>query len=132
MSTLFKGITLKHDGDFYCINCLHSFRTKNRLEKHYNVCKNREYCYVEMPEEYNKILKYNHGKKSMKVSFIIYTDLECLLKKTSTYHNNPEKSSKIKIDKHAPSGYSFFIQCSFDATKNKLDCYRSKDLWETF
>ena len=75
MSTLFKGITLKYDGDFYCINCLHCLRTKNRLEKHYNVCKNHEYCYVEMSEEYDKILKYNHGEKSMKVPFIIYTDL---------------------------------------------------------
>ena len=27
LPVLFKGITSKHDGDFYCINCLHSFRT---------------------------------------------------------------------------------------------------------
>ena len=34
-----------------------------------------------MPEEDNKILKYNHGEKSMKVPFIIYADLESLLEK---------------------------------------------------
>ena len=28
-----------------------------------------------MPKEGNKILKYNHGEKSMKVPFIIYVDL---------------------------------------------------------
>ena len=49
-----------------------------------------------MPEENNKILKYNQGEKSMKVPFIIYTDLECLLAKMNTCHNNPEKSSTIK------------------------------------
>ena len=32
-----------------------------------------------MPEEDNKILKYNLGEKSMKVPFIIYADLESLL-----------------------------------------------------
>ena len=32
-----------------------------------------------MPEEDNKILKYNHGEKYMKVLFIIYADLESLL-----------------------------------------------------
>ena len=32
-----------------------------------------------MPEEYNKILKYNQGEKSMKVPFIIYADVESLL-----------------------------------------------------
>ena len=28
---------------------------------------------------------------------------------------------------HIPSGYSLFTQCSFYATKNKLDCYRSNN-----
>ena len=37
-----------------------------------------------MPEEDDKILKYNHGEKSTKVSFIIYADIESFLKKMST------------------------------------------------
>ena len=32
-----------------------------------------------MPEEDDKILKYNQGEKSMKVPFIIYANLESLL-----------------------------------------------------
>ena len=62
LSALFNRITSKHDGGSYCINCLHSFRTKNRLKKHINVCKNHDYCYVKIREEDNKILKYNHGE----------------------------------------------------------------------
>ena len=34
-----------------------------------------------MPEEDNKMSKYNHGEKSMKVPFIVYADLESLLEK---------------------------------------------------
>ena len=49
-----------------------------------------------MPNEDNKILEYNHGEKAMKVLFIIYIDLESLLDKMSTCHNNPEKSSTTK------------------------------------
>ena len=49
-----------------------------------------------MPEEYNKILKYNEGGKSMKFPFIIYADLESLFEKMNTCHNNPEKSSTTK------------------------------------
>ena len=41
-----------------------------------------------MPEEDNKILKYNQGEKSVKVPFIIYADLECLLEKMNTCHKN--------------------------------------------
>ena len=45
----------------------------------------------------------------MKVSFIIFADLESLLES----HNNPEKLSTIKINEHAPSAYSLFTQCLF-------------------
>ena len=68
----------------------------------------------------------------MKVPFIIYADLESLLEKTSTCHNNRKKSSTTKINKHTPSGYSMFTHCSFDATKNKLDYYRSKNFMKNF
>ena len=34
-----------------------------------------------MPDEVNKTLKYIPGAKSLKVPFIIYADLECLLQK---------------------------------------------------
>ena len=45
----------------------------------------------------------------------------------STCYNNPEESSTTEINKHTPSCYSFFMHCSFDKTKNKLDYYRGKD-----
>ena len=45
----------------------------------------------------------------------------------STCYNNPEESSTTEINKHTPSGYSLFMHCSFDKTKNKLDYYRGKD-----
>ena len=80
-----------------------------------------------MPKEDNKIPKYNHGEKSMKVIFIIYSDLESLLEKMNTCHNNTKKSSTTKANKHTPSGYSLFTHCLFDATKNKLDYYRGHD-----
>ena len=62
----------------------------------------------------------------MKVPFIIYTDLESLLEKISTCHNNPKKLT-TKINKHTTSGYSLFTHCSFDKTKNKLDYYSAKN-----
>ena len=83
-----------------------------------------------MPNEDNKILKYNHGEKSMKAPFIIYADLESLLENMSTCYGSPEKSSTTKINKHTPSGYSLFMDCSFDETKNMLNYYRDKNCQE--
>ena len=31
---LLRGITSTHKEDFYCLNCFHSYRTKNKLEAH--------------------------------------------------------------------------------------------------
>ena len=58
-----------------------------------------------MPTEDNKILEYNHGKKSLEIPFIIYFDLEYLLKKEQSCQNNPEKSYRQRKAKHEPSGW---------------------------
>ena len=118
-SALLRGITSNHKKEVYCLNCFPSYSPENKLKKHKKVCENHDYCYVEMPKEDNKILKHNHGEKSMKVPFIIYTDLDSLLEKMNTCHNNPKKSSTTKINKNTPSGYSLFTHCSFDTTKKQ-------------
>ena len=100
LSALFRGIISKHDGDFYCLNCFHSYNTKKKLKKHERVCYDHGYCYAEMPNEDNKILKYNHEK--------MYS---C--------QNNPKKSCAEKKIRHAPFGYSLFTSCSFDPTKKQ-------------
>ena len=71
LSALFRGITSKHEGDFYCLNCFQSYATENNLKKHKKVCENQDYYYVEMLEEDNKILRYNQGEKSIKVPFVV-------------------------------------------------------------
>ena len=114
LSALLRRITSNHNGEFYCLNCFHSFGTQNKLKKHMKVCENHDYCYMEMPREDNKILKYNHGEKFVKVPFIIYADLEYLIEKMSTCHNDPKKSSTAKVNKHTPSGYSLFTRRSFE------------------
>ena len=72
-----------------------------------------------MPNEDSKILKYNHWEKSLKVSYIIYSDIEYLLKKMYSCQNNLEKSYTEKKDEDEPSVYSLFILSSFDVTKKR-------------
>ena len=93
---LLKGITSNHKEDFYCLNCFHSYRTKNKLES---------------------------IKKYVKIINIVII---------STCYNNPKESSTTEINKHTPLGYSLFMHCSFNKTKNKLDYYRGKDCMKKF
>ena len=125
LSGLPTGITSNHEEDFYCLNCFHSYRTTNKLEAHKKICENRDYCRVEMPTKDNNVI-------SIKLPYVVYADLECLLEKMSTCYNNPEESSTTKINKHTPSGYSIFTHCSFDKSKSKLNYYRGEDCMTKF
>ena len=75
LSTLLRGISSKHDGDFYCLNYLHSFRTKNKLESHKKLCENKDFHNIVMPSEDTKILEFGKYCKSNETPFIIYVDL---------------------------------------------------------
>ena len=77
---LFRQITSSNNGNFYCLNCFHSYCTINKLKKHERICNNHSYCRIDMSKEHEKI-KYLPGEKLLKAPFIDYADLECLLKK---------------------------------------------------
>ena len=47
LSRLLRGITGNHDGDYYCLNCFHSYRTENKLNVHKKICENNKYCNIE-------------------------------------------------------------------------------------
>ena len=57
---------LKHQVDFYCLNCLLSFATEKKDESHKNICQNKGFCNVLMPSEDTKILKVTESLKSDK------------------------------------------------------------------
>ena len=131
LSALLKEITSNHQGDSYCLNCFHSYGTKEALEKHMKVCEDKDYCYIEMPEK-GASLKYHYGVKSMRSPITIYADKESLIKKMDACINDPEKSSTTKINEHEMCGYSLFTHCSFDESKNLIDYYRGKDCLKKF
>ena len=63
--------------DYYCINCLHSFRSANYLKLHEDY-KDHDYCRSKMREAHNNILKLNQ-QKSLKIPFFINAGTESLL-----------------------------------------------------
>ena len=78
---LLKGITSKHKADFYCLNCLHSFRTKSNSNLKKGTLK-QIFCGVVMPSKDTKLLEFNQYWKSDKMPSIIYADLVSLIKKS--------------------------------------------------
>ena len=131
-STSFRGITSKHHGDFYCLNCLHSSRAESKLKSHVKICKNKDFCGIVMPSEKNNILEFNQYMRSDKMSYIIYADIESLIRKIDGCANNPEKSSTTKIGEHIPCGYSMSAIWGFDRIEDKHTLYHRKDCMKKF
>ena len=129
---LLREIASTNKGDFYCLSCHHTFRTKNKLESHKKVCENKDCCNVIMSSEVIKILEFNQYQKSDKAIFIHYADLECIIEKTDGCKNNPENLSTTKVSEHIPSGFSTFTIYLFRSIKNKHDVYIGKDCMEIF
>ena len=127
-SGLLQGNSLNHRGDFYFLNCFNSYTTENKRKEHEEICNKHDSCRMEIPEQV--ILKHNPGEKSLKAPFVIYLDLECILKQVQYCQNNPEKSYTEKIARHEPSGWFMFKKCSFNKEENKLHHYRGKDCIE--
>ena len=55
----------------------------------------------------------------MRIPFVIYADLECLLLKQQSCQNNPDKSYTEKKAIHEPCDYSLDLVSSFDSKENK-------------
>ena len=53
------------------------------------MCKNRYFCGIVMPSEKENILEFNQYMKSDEMPYIIYVDIESLIKGIDHCANNP-------------------------------------------
>ena len=63
--------------------------------------------------------EFNHYIKLDKMLYIIYADMESLVKKIGGCTNNPENSSTTKLDEHTPCGCSMSTIWAFNNVENK-------------
>ena len=129
LPALVRGITSKHHGNFYWLNCLYSFKTKNKLESHKKLCENKDFCNIVMSSEDNKILEFNQYHKPDKAPFIIYA---ILIEQIDECKNNPENLSTAKVGEPIPPCFWMSAISTFKSIENKHDLYRDKDYMKKF
>ena len=87
LSVLLRGITSKYDIDFYCLNFLHSFRTKKKLTSITKwTYENKDFCNVVISSEDTKTLDFKWNHDSGKIPIIIHSDLESLIENIMRNH----------------------------------------------
>ena len=103
------------------MNCLHSFKTENKLTSLEKLCENKDFCGTVMPSE-----------KSDKMPYIINAAIESLIRKIDGCANNTENSSATKIYEHIHWVYSMPTIWGFDLIEDKHTLYHGKDCMKKF
>ena len=107
----------KNNEDYYWVNCFHSFRINNKLESLKKICKNKDFCGVAMPSEDTKMLEFDENQKSDNTLYIIYADLEFLIKEVGECKNNPEKPSTKNQMKIFHQLFQYLQYCKLNKCK---------------
>ena len=77
--------------------------TKNKFESHKKESEKKDFCSIIMLSDDTKILECNQCQKSDKAPFLIYVDLQCIIKK-NRLQENP-----------TPSGFSMSVILRLEA-----------------
>ncbi|KAJ8914908.1 hypothetical protein NQ315_016062 [Exocentrus adspersus] len=94
-----------------------------RLSKHHEDCKNVNDCKVRLPNEDQKYLKFKNFKNKEKVPFVVYADLESVLKQVN---------SGNKYQHHLPAAVGYYVKCSYDPSLSFYQLYRGEDCMSWF
>lgn len=85
-----------------------------------------------MPDEKNNIVTFKNFKNKILKPFVIYGDLETILKPVNSCKNDSDKPFTQDTHLHEEYSFAYFIKCSFDSKYNKFVTYRGIDAMKVF
>ena len=85
-----------------------------------------------MPSEKDNISEFNQNEETDTLPYIIYADIESVIKKIDGSPSNTEKSSGSKLGERIPWWYSMSTVWEFDHIENKHTLYCGKEHRKAF
>ncbi|XP_070155861.1 uncharacterized protein [Polyergus mexicanus] len=67
---------------YICDRCLHYFGSEDKLQSHIVDCREMNDCAIRLPSDKDKWLVFNNYNRKERLPFVVYADLECVLRKT--------------------------------------------------
>ena len=113
---------------YFCMYCLQSFSQENILENHIETCiQVNGIQAIKMPDEDNKILKFNSYYKQLPSPFVIYADFESITEKIHYCKQDNKNSYTEKYQNHIDCGYGYKLVCFYDDKYSKpIQLYRGQ------
>lgn len=118
LSRLLSSQVSKHKGmHFFCDRCLNYFQTVYKLVYHQKSCFSQNECQIEMPAHDKNTIKFNKYKNQLDCPFIIYADVETLLKKPTTKFckiKDGVTPTTIAYQEHEVYSIGYYFHCAYD------------------
>ena len=129
---LSSQVTKSNRKHHFCLRCLNPFWCQEALRKHEEYCGEHESVKIELPKE-GMMLKFEKYYKGDKVPFIIYADIEALIKPIQGCTPDSQNSYTNKYQKHEPISFSYYIKCfDHNVYEPVLKSYTGVDAMEKF
>lgn len=115
----------------FCDRCLNYFYDQQKLESHTEKCPLQNECTIEMPTAENNIIRFKNIGNQLKAPFIIYADIETLLKEPTTQFCSTSENTRA-YQQHEAFSIGYYFHCLFDNTKSYYSSFRGEDCIEWF
>ncbi|KYQ56130.1 hypothetical protein ALC60_04953 [Trachymyrmex zeteki] len=112
-------ISKKEHKKFFCDRCLHYFGSAEKLQLHTVDCQNINDCAIQLPSEDDKWLEFGNHCRKERVPFIVYADLECVLRKM--------EPPTGKMRRHIHINSTRYVRCSYDDALSSYRFRRDED-----
>lgn len=110
---------------YFCDRCLQHFTTSQRLSDHILNCMVQNDCKIEMPQKAENIISFKNYFKKLAVPFIVYADVESLLK-IPTKQFCKSNSTKA-YQQHETYSVGYYLKCNFNPSKSHYKSHRGPD-----
>ena len=94
----------RHHKQHYCFRCFNSFSSSSAIENQERYCKSNDVIKVEMPAKGISV-EFDKFHKKMRVQYIVYADLESLIKPIDMCQSDPSTSHNTQYQHLTPSSF---------------------------
>lgn len=115
---------------FFCDRCLNHFRELHKYEIHIVDCMKQNKSALELPNTQNNKIKFSSITNKLKAPFIIYADVEALLK-TPTQEFS-KSSSTTAEQEHEVFSVGYYFHCAYDNSKSFYKSHRGLNCIDWF
>ncbi|DAC81320.1 PolB [Mayetiola barley midge adintovirus] len=125
-----KQCSLSKRKKIFCDRCLNYFTTATKLSEHLVNCFAQNECQIEMPPEDNCEILFTEKKKQLKIPFIVYADIESILKKPDGKFPKTETTSAYQ--QHEAFSIGYYFKCGYDESESYYKSFRGPNCIEWF